>query len=254
MGRLWLACVFALCFSPAHAVCERTYVVGLAESGRFVHLDNLQIKGTLLALLSEVSRRTGCEFKLEIMPRARLWAAWDAGGLDIIGMVVTTPERDNKGAFAVLCHRRKSLTTAAGAGPPGQSLESWLDSPARPVLGYIRSGFYGEAVQKLLHQPRYQRQLDPSPDDSTLVRKLFARHVTGILLDRSTFEERASTLGLDKASMSQHDIEEAPSAPFGLYISLANVSASDRQRLMTVIASLAPLSELEPDVAAARPR
>jgi polar amino acid transport system substrate-binding protein len=244
---LALALALAFCCSSGYASCQRTYVVGVAESGRYVYLENLQIKGTLPTLLNDVSRRTGCRFKIEILPRARFWIEWDAQTVDIVGVVVPTPERDKSGAFVMLGPLRLTLNTfGTAAAPPNQSLENWLDLPSRPTLGYLRSSVYGAPVQRLIDSPSHQGQVDASADNNTLVRKLFARHLTGILMNRETFKETAEALGFDASIMSRHHVQELPDVPIGLYLNLANISAQDRQTLIPEIATLSHL--VHPDL------
>jgi polar amino acid transport system substrate-binding protein len=221
---------------PAHADCARSYSLGLSESGTFAYAEAGQIKGLIPSLVQELSRRTGCQFTVLNLPRARIWLEWEAGKLDIATGALRTPERDRLGRWLAFGYVQEELITPLPM--PGHTLAGWLQQSGRPSLGRVRSAVSGDEADRLLASPEYAGQVELVVDHATVIRKLYAGRNGGALLPRPAFDKLARQLGLDPDGVPSYRVDELPRVAYGFYFRVPQVDPDDLQLLAAAMNQL----------------
>lgn len=150
--------------SPVHAACARAFDVPVAPLGISVVVDGDQVSGIYPDLLRTISARTGCEFKLSVVPRARLEALFEAGKADVLMPATSTPRRDRYGVFVPMIATRATLISIDATRAVITSVQELL---ARRELrvALVRGNDYGDAylnlVKKLGSQGRLYLEVNP---------------------------------------------------------------------------------------------
>lgn len=163
----------ALLSLDAAAGCSRAIAVPVAASGSGVVVEGNQIKGIFPDLLREMSRKTGCKFVFNVVPRARLVALYRIGQADILLPATRTPERDKLGTFVPMVYNRPMLISIAGNRAPiasGQELLARRELRVAVVRGFD----YGEEYTALVNELGKQGRLFSEVDTTAVARLLHA--------------------------------------------------------------------------------
>lgn len=145
----WLGCGTA---SPGHAQaayavstdiardygCNRPLRVGVIEFGAMYH----DGAGVDIDLLGELTKRTGCQFDVEITTRAKLWPQIEAGDLDIATNSISTPDRGKLARFITYFGFKNMMVMPADQVGTTFSLTA-LVGKAGWRLGLVRGFRYG---------------------------------------------------------------------------------------------------------------
>ena len=177
-----LAALFpALLSLDAAAGCSRDIIVPVAASGSGVIVEGQEVKGIFPDLLREMSRKTGCKFVFNVVPRARLVALYRVGQADLLVPASRTPERDKLGTFVPMVNNRPMLISIAGNRAPLTSARELL---ARRELrvAVVRGFDYGEQYTSLVNELGKQGRLFSEVDTTAVARLLHAGAVDVTIL------------------------------------------------------------------------
>jgi polar amino acid transport system substrate-binding protein len=157
----------------AAAGCSRDIAVPVSASGSGVIVDGPEIKGIFPDLLREMSRKTGCKFVFNVVPRARLVALYRVGQADILVPATRTPERDKLGTFVPMVNNRPMLISLAGKRTPIASASELL-SRRELRVAVVRGFDYGEEYTALINELGKQGRLFTEVDTTAVARLLHA--------------------------------------------------------------------------------
>lgn len=209
--------------------CNREYRVGVSPIGYSYYLDaEGQPTGSSFDFYEELSRRSGCRFQLDPMPRARAWYLLERHQVDLITPTFRTPERDHLARFVEYFKTRSDLLIRRELGPRIKSLSDFLDDPALQ-LGMVRGHVNGPRLDDRLTQlPAARLQL--SPDAHNVFIRMMAGRVDGTLMTAGLYQKEVDMLDLhDQLQLVR--LPEADALPTGAYLSRLSLSLSERRHL-----------------------
>lgn len=147
--------------------CQKPVVVGLYEYG--IMYSEKTKSGVDKETAELLAKKTGCEIRFQVKPRARIWQEIETGDLDITLSALKNSDREKFGAFIpyvtgkTLIVLEKSLSNVS-------SLEDILDIyPSKRVnVGVVRSFSYGEEVDSFLRKASAKGMVIEFPDMASL--------------------------------------------------------------------------------------
>lgn len=126
------------------APCTRPLRLAYSMLPPLYYLDETGKRGQGIEpeLADELSRRTGCRFEASYESRVRIWAAFEAGQVDISLSGVSTPERERFGVFLPYVRFRNVLLMREGDAAAAKAPANPMNDPAAAVV--VTRGFrYG---------------------------------------------------------------------------------------------------------------
>ena len=240
MRRSLILCLFAASVvataMPVRADCLRTVRWEPAQPPYNQRLPDGRQGGYYADLVVEVLRRMGCEARLVDMRWPRGLVELEAGRLDIMAGMLSTPERETFARFTRsinLSPNRLFLSASAVRRHP--SLKTLADlRDTRLTIGVESSAVYGPAFVALQDDPEFRARLYIVPTQRTGWQMVAAGRLDGLISD----DVRARLVGLpmqpDKAAVvAVLTVAEAP-ALIGL--SRRSVDAAFAERFDAVLA------------------
>ena len=133
MIRNWLGGVlFAVCFvSNAFAGgpdCSRPFTLGLHDHGLLYSLDT--DTGIDKDFADELIRRSGCQIKVSLMSRARIWKLIESGALDFSLSGIANDERNQYASFAWYFSNKYYLLVRKDAGIQNSRTSNTMNTPS----------------------------------------------------------------------------------------------------------------------------
>jgi polar amino acid transport system substrate-binding protein len=229
----WLAVALLCLAAQARAGCSREIIVPLAPIGMGVVVEGERISGIFPDLLTTVASRTGCRFKMSVVPQARLEALFELGGADLMMPAIGTSRRDRFGEFVPLMASRATLLSVDAQRAPVTDLKQLLERKELRVA-VVRGNDYGESYRAVLVELARQDRLYFEPDPLHVAR-LLGRGMadltimTPMSLAYAMREDAGARPLLEKLR-----IEEVPELPWrnsGVYLSTRSLSEQDRRLL-----------------------
>ncbi|HEY9102848.1 substrate-binding periplasmic protein [Chitinimonas sp.] len=231
LGLLLCGCLLA------QAACERPLRVGVGALGAAYYQGPDGPQGIVVDLMTELSRRSGCTFRTEALPRQRLWAMYANGDIDLVPAALKTPERDLSGDFVLyaasrtdlLLRKRHSLAT----------IRNMNDVQATPKLnlGLVRGVTPAGRIEGFIPGLERAGRIEYSPDFDQLFVKLQAGRLDAVLAPVVFYERKLKELGLTE-TMRVVQLPEAVFSPAGIYLQRKRIEAADRKRLTAAIESM----------------
>lgn len=150
MIRSWLGGVLlAVCFvSNAFAGgpdCSRPFTLGLHDHGLLYSLDT--DSGIDKDFADELIRRSGCQIKVSLMSRARIWKLIESGALDFSLSGIANDERNQYASFAWYFSNKYYLLVRKDAGIHNVAD---FERDRHAQLGVIRSFRYSASANELV--------------------------------------------------------------------------------------------------------
>lgn len=210
--------------------------MGVSPIGYSYYLDKQgQPTGSSIDFYAELSRRSGCRFRIDPMPRARAWYLLERHQVDLITPTVRTPERDHLARFVEYFKSRSDLLVRREPGPQINSLKAFLnDSSLR--LGMVRGHVNGPALDDRLARLPAER-LNLSPDAHNVFVRLMAGRIDGTLMPAGLYQKEVDSLGLhDRLQLIR--LPQADALPTGAYLSRLSLTPSERRHLERHIRSM----------------
>ena len=209
--------------------CSREYRVGVSPIGYSYYLDKQgQLTGSSIDFYAELSRRSGCRFRIDPMPRARAWYLLERHEVDLITPTVRTPDRDHLARFVEYFKTRSDLLIRRELGAHINSLDAFLDDPALQ-LGMVRGHVNGPVLDNRLARLPPGR-LSLSPDAHNVFVRLMAERLDGTLMPAGLYQKEVDSLGLhDHLQLIR--LPEADALPTGAYLSRLSLTLSERRHL-----------------------
>lgn len=230
----------ALWASHAQATCQRPLNVPVTAMGHAVTVKGDAVKGVYPTLLADVAARTGCRFRFENVPRARVQRLFDAGEADLLLPANRTPERDAKADFVPLVRLRPALISLSYRQEVPVSLPRLLHQ-SRQRVAVVRGFDFGPEYRQALAELQRQNRLVQERDPASLARALQAGMAELALLSPLTL---AGSLEQDVrlypllAAMHFETLEALPWMESGIYLSRQRLSEADRSLLRATLTDL----------------
>jgi polar amino acid transport system substrate-binding protein len=204
--------------SLASEHCPRPYRVGVSQIGySYYLLDDGTPAGSSFDFYAELSRRTGCTFEIDPLPRVRAWHEAKLQHLDIISPTIRTTERDQVGVFIEYFKARNDILVDRRAGEHIQSLEQLLADP-NVKIGLVRGHSSGPYFDERLQTLEKLRRVEFSSYPSNIFIKLQAGRIQATLMTAGIYQKELDQLGLQDQVRIIH-VPESDAFSVGLYLS-----------------------------------
>lgn len=235
--RRLLASLLLIAAGPCLAHdCPRDYRVGVSPIGYSYYLDAQgQPTGSSFDFYAELSRRSGCNFKLTAVPRARSWYLLEKQEVDLITPTIRTPERDHLGVFIEYFRGHSDLLIRRELAAQIHSLSDFIAQPTLQ-LGLVRGHSNGPALDgqiALLDGNRVQYAADPH----NVFLRLQAGRIQGTIMPAGLYQKEVDDLALhDQLQLIR--IAEADAFATGAYLSRLSMGPKELAHLQQHIQSM----------------
>jgi polar amino acid transport system substrate-binding protein len=130
-------------------------------------------------IIAELGRRSGCQFKIVSLVRARTWLEMRSGRLDMTTSALRTAERDEFSWFIpyLRMHHEVLLGPAARGAHSMAQFDRRHDLRFGVVRGYRHTPFYDEKIDEW----RKQERISEYVDEPTLLHALRTGEIAGAL-------------------------------------------------------------------------
>jgi polar amino acid transport system substrate-binding protein len=217
----------------AVAECSRPINVPAAPQGVSVVISQGEVTGIMPDILRMVAKETGCDFKLPVVPRARLEMMFSSGDADLLMFATKTPERDQSGQFVPLFKSRAMLVSVKPLGNPVHSIEELAQRPDLRVC-LVRGYDYGLAYRRLTSEVMADRWCY-ARDVSDVLRRLQANMAdVTVLLPGSVFGAIKSDSRLKDldGKVKFAELGDVPWQDAGVYVSTRTLPIQDQTVLV----------------------
>lgn len=127
--------------------CLEPIKVSLFDFGKLYSKDkDAGVDKDLVKLLQDES---GCQFEIQVKPRARIWLELSAGGTDLATAGISNPEREQYGFFVPYV-RSKNVVLIDKKFKKVNSFEEFQKAEGRTRVGVVRSFKHGEKIDAFL--------------------------------------------------------------------------------------------------------
>ncbi|MFT7721973.1 MAG: hypothetical protein QM788_03950 [Roseateles sp.] len=242
-STVWAAALLAcLAAQGARAGCSRPIEVPMAPLGPTIGFDGTRASGAYPALLREVGGTSGCVFRIQRVPRARLQKMFESGKADLLLPASPSPSRDRDGEFIPLVLVRANLLTLAERGSPvPRSLAELLARPGYKlalVRGFSFGPTYDRAIGTLRAQHRVIEETDPASVARALQQGLAQATIMPASIFFGTLAKDAQLAPLIKRTREE-PLEELGWSESGVYLSRHALTDADRRTLRTAFTQAA---------------
>ncbi|MCG2585350.1 ABC transporter substrate-binding protein [Massilia sp. TS11] len=208
--------------------------VGLYESGLLYYQHDGRWKGINKDLLDELSKRTGCNFKTALDSRVRIWAALEAGNLDMTVTALRTPEREKFVRIIPYVSSHNYVMVLKGMPPETQTPEGFLNSELR--VGVVKAFRHGPFYDAWLEQMRARGRVYEAADLPGLVKLMRNQRVHAIIGPAGNWTYMRDMHLEGQVNLLNWAGEERLLA--GLAVSRKRVPEADYQRMAQAIAQM----------------
>jgi polar amino acid transport system substrate-binding protein len=227
MIRLALCCLPLALWVPARAAaagpdCSRPFTLALHEHGLLYCADTNS--GIDKDFADELIRRSGCQVKLNVMPRARIWQLIESGALDFSLSGITNPERDRFAGFAWYFSNKYYLLVRKDVKV---SRLAEVKRKDRFQLGVIRGFRYSPSANRLVDELQAANRVSQSNGLSPLYQSLFLNRIQGMIIE--PFDSSALDEMKLRALTNLIEFNDPP-VPHGLIMSKKSLSASEQKK------------------------
>ena len=232
MIRNWLGGVLiAVCgVSSAFAGgpdCSRPFTLGLHDHGLLYSLDT--DSGIDKDFAEELIRRSGCQIKVSLMSRARIWKLIESGALDFSLSGIATEERNQYASFAWYFSNKYYLLVRKDAGIHGVAD---FEGDGRSQLGVIRSFRYSDSANALVDKLTSENRISLAGGLEPLYQALILRRIQGMIIEP-----------FDYPALDEKKIREVttilefndPSVPHGLIMSKKALPEAERAKWKALV-------------------
>lgn len=186
-------------------------------------------------MFDELARRTGCELRLVVESRVRIWEQLRSGAAMLTLSAVPTPERQAFAEFVPYVQGRYHLMLRPDVAARARTLAAFEADPSLTLLvvkGYSHGPTLDAAVQRL----RAQRRVHEVADFPAVLRVAAAGRGHAMLALPHSWTEIEAAMGQQQAWVPL-DVAPGDRALGALAMSL-QMPAADRQRLRRALQSM----------------
>ncbi|EIF31800.1 periplasmic component of amino acid ABC-type transporter/signal transduction system [Burkholderia sp. Ch1-1] len=232
MIRNWLGGVLLMicCVSNVFAAgpdCSRPFTLGLHDHGLLYSLDT--DSGIDKDFADELIRRSGCQIKLSLMSRARIWKLIESGALDFSLSGIANDERNQYASFAWYFSNKYYLLVRKDAGIHDVA-EFEQDDHAQ--LGVIRSFRYSDSANQLVDKLTAENRISQAGGLEPLYQALILRHIQGMIIEPFDYPALEEKKIRDVTTIIEFN---DPSVPHGLIMSKKALPEAERKKWQALV-------------------
>ncbi len=175
---LWPHRSAAQASEASRPACTRTFSLAYHVHGLLYN--PAEDRGIDKDVAEELIRRSGCQFRVTVMPRSRIWMWIESGELDFSMSGITNESRDKFAAFAWYLYNKYDFLVRNDAQVA--TLADFEQNP-RLVLGKIRSFRYSQNANDLVDRLTQQGRVVEVRDHEQLLSMLKLNRIQGIIIE-----------------------------------------------------------------------
>lgn len=179
-------------------------------------------------MFDELARRSGCELRLVVESRVRIWEQMRNGAAGLTLSAVPTPERQTFAEFMPYAQGRYHLMVRPDVARRIKSLEAF-EADRQLTLLTVKGYAHGPTLDAALQRLRAHRRVHEVADFPAVLRMAGAGRAHGLLALPSAWSQVETAIG-EKRAWVALDVAPQDRALGALALSL-QMPAPDRQRL-----------------------
>ena len=222
LGGLLLA---LSCMSRAIAAgpdCSRPYTLALHDHGLLYSVET--DSGIDKDFADELIRRSGCQIRVSLMSRARIWKLIESGALDFSLSGIANAERNQYASFAWYFSNKYYLLVRKDSG-----IRQLADFEHNDQfqLGVIRSFRYSESANQLVDSLSAENRVTQAGGLEPLYQALILRHIQGMIIEPIDYPALDEEKIRDLTTIVEFN---DPSIPHGLIMSKKALSPAEQEK------------------------
>jgi polar amino acid transport system substrate-binding protein len=187
----------------AGPTCSRSFTLALHDHGLLYSVDT--DTGIDKDFADELIRRSGCQIRVSLMSRARIWKLIESGALDFSLSGIANDERDQYADFAWYFSNKYYLLVRKDA-----DIRQLADFEHNDQfqLGVIRSFRYSESANRLVDSLTAENRVTQAGGLDPLYQALILRRIQGMIIEPFDYPAVPHGLIMSKKALSPEEREK----------------------------------------------
>jgi polar amino acid transport system substrate-binding protein len=224
-----LPLLFAFAATPAIAApaCPAPLHAGASDLGLASFREDDRVGGAAIDVVRELARRTNCPLDISWYPRARLWAEYAGGRINVTASSARSAERDRLGQFVPFVTTRFDLVLSHRVTGSYKSLAEFVEHGSAR-LNLVRGILYTPAVEAQVARLRGQSRVEVVNDFDIAFRKIASKRAEATLAPMTIYSRYLQSAGL-QGHVSVMPVTESFPVLAGAYLSRSGLSPTARK-------------------------
>ncbi|WP_085482085.1 substrate-binding periplasmic protein [Paraburkholderia susongensis] len=227
---LWGLLLTLSCLGTAMAAgpeCSRAFTLALHDHGLLYSIDT--DSGIDKDFADELIRRSGCQIRVSLMSRARIWKLIESGALDFSLSGIANDERNQYADFAWYFSNKYYLLVRKDAGI--RRLADF-EHNSQFQLGVIRSFRYSDSANRLVDSLAAENRVSQAGGLDPLYKALLQQRIQGMIIEPFDYPAIDEKKIRDVTSIVEFD---DPAIPHGLIMSKKALSPAEREKWRALV-------------------
>jgi len=224
-----LPLLFALAAAPAIGApaCPAPLHAGASDLGLASFREDDRVGGAAIDVVRELARRTNCPLDISWYPRARLWAEYANGRINMTASSARSAERDRLGQFVPFVTTRFDLVLSHRVKGRYRSLAEFVEHGSAR-LNLVRGILYTPEVDIQVSRLRQQGRVEVVNDFDIAFRKIASKRAEATLAPTTIYSRYLQSNGLQEQVSVMAVTESAPVLA-GAYLSRSDLPPAARK-------------------------
>ena len=227
LGGVLLALSCAGSAMAAGPECSRSFTLALHDHGMLYSVDT--DSGIDKDFADELIRRSGCQIRVSLMSRARIWKLIESGGLDFSLSGISNEERSQYADFAWYFSDKYYLLVRKDAGIRRLSDFEHND---KFQLGVIRSFRYSDSANRLVDKLSAESRVSQAGGLDPLYEALILRRIQGMIIEPFDYPAIDEKKIRDVTTIVEFD---DPAVRHGLIMSKKALPPAEREKWRALV-------------------
>ncbi|WOD14769.1 substrate-binding periplasmic protein [Paraburkholderia kirstenboschensis] len=207
--------------------CSRPFTLALHDHGLLYSVET--DAGIDKDFADELIRRSGCQVRVTLMSRARIWKLVESGALDFSLSGIANDERNQYADFAWYFSDKYYLLVRKDAGI-GRLVD--VEHNDQFQLGVIRSFRYSESANRLVDKLSAENRVSQAGGLDPLYQALVLRRIQGMIIEPFDYPAIDEKKIRDVTTIVEF---EDPAVPHGLIMSKKALSPAEREKWRALV-------------------
>jgi polar amino acid transport system substrate-binding protein len=207
--------------------CSRSFTLALHDHGLLYSVET--DTGIDKDFAEELARRSGCQIRVSLMSRARIWKLIESGALDFSLSGIANDERNQYADFAWYFSNKYYLLVRKDSGIRQLSDFEHND---QFQLGVIRSFRYSESANQLVDTLSAENRVSQAGGLEPLYEALLQRRIQGMIIEPFDYPAIDEKKIRDVTSIVEFD---DPAIPHGLIMSKKAIPPAEREKWRALV-------------------
>nr|WP_259294967.1 transporter substrate-binding domain-containing protein [Paraburkholderia sp. DHOC27] len=207
--------------------CSRPFTLALHDHGLLYSVDT--DSGIDKDFADELARRSGCQIKVSLMSRQRIWKLIESGALDFSLSGITNAEREEYASFAWYFSDKFYLLVRKDSG-----IRQLADFEHNDEfqLGVIRSFRYSDSANHLVDTLAAENRVSQAGGIEPLYQALLSKRIQGMIIEPFDYPAIDDKKIRDVTTIVEFN---DPAVPHGLIMSKRALSATERDKWRALV-------------------